>query len=173
MVQGERLGVSIGQILRSLAVEMRKRRRAQAEQQAQKAPIKMLFPLVFMIFPALFVVILGPAVVSIFHALKTADERPDDAVTEPAADAEPAAEAADRRARPHARTASDRRRSPLVAVAQRSLLVVASFADFGCSGRAFVGAVFCPVLVLLAAIDLEAPPAAERRSSCRRASRSA
>jgi tight adherence protein C len=70
MVQGQLLGVSIGQILRSLAIEMRKRRRAAAEQQAQKAPIKMLFPLVFMIFPALFVVILGPAVVSIFHALK-------------------------------------------------------------------------------------------------------
>jgi tight adherence protein C len=70
MVQGQALGVSVGQILRSLAVEMRKRRRAQAEQQAQKAPIKMLFPLVFMIFPALFVVILGPAMVSVFHALK-------------------------------------------------------------------------------------------------------
>jgi len=70
MVQGQLLGVSIGQILRSLAVEMRKRRRARAEQQAQKAPIKMLFPLVFMIFPALFVVILGPAIVSIFHALR-------------------------------------------------------------------------------------------------------
>jgi tight adherence protein C len=71
MVQGQLLGVSVGQILRSLALEMRKRRRAQAEQQAQKAPLKMLFPLVFMIFPALFVVILGPAVVSIFHALKS------------------------------------------------------------------------------------------------------
>lgn len=72
MVQGQLLGVSIGQILRNLAVEMRKRRRAHAEQQAQKAPIKMLFPLVFMIFPAMFVVILGPAVVSILHALKGA-----------------------------------------------------------------------------------------------------
>jgi tight adherence protein C len=70
MMQGQLLGVSVGQILRSLAIEMRKRRRAQVEQQAQKAPIKMLFPLVFMIFPALFVVILGPAVVSIFHALR-------------------------------------------------------------------------------------------------------
>jgi tight adherence protein C len=69
MMQGQLLGVSVGQILRSLAIEMRKRRRAAAEQQAQKAPIKMLFPLVFMIFPALFVVILGPAVVSVFHAL--------------------------------------------------------------------------------------------------------
>jgi tight adherence protein C len=70
MMQGQALGVSIGHILRSLAIEMRKRRRARAEQQAQKAPIKMLFPLVFMIFPALFIVILGPAIVSIFHALK-------------------------------------------------------------------------------------------------------
>jgi tight adherence protein C len=70
VVQGQVLGVSVGQILRNLAIEMRKRRRAQVEQQAQKAPIKMLFPLVFMIFPSLFVVILGPAVVSIFHALK-------------------------------------------------------------------------------------------------------
>ena len=71
MNQGERLGVSVGQIMRSQALEMRKRRRAAAEEKAQKAPIKMLFPLVFMIFPAMLIVILGPAVVSIFDALKT------------------------------------------------------------------------------------------------------
>jgi len=70
MVQGERLGISVGQILRSLALEMRKRRRAAAEEKAQKAPIKILFPLVFLIFPAMFLVLLGPAMFAIVDALK-------------------------------------------------------------------------------------------------------
>ena len=61
VLQGEQLGVSIGQILRNLAGEMRNRRRAAAEERAQKAPIKMLFPLVFLIFPSLFIVLLYPA----------------------------------------------------------------------------------------------------------------
>ena len=69
IVQGETLGVSIGQILRNLAGEMRKKRRAMAEEKAQKAPIKMLFPLIFLIFPAIFVVLLLPAIISIANTL--------------------------------------------------------------------------------------------------------
>jgi tight adherence protein C len=68
VTQGETLGVSIGEILRSLAIEMRKRRRADAEERAQKAPIKILFPLVFLIFPAMFVILLGPAIFDFIDA---------------------------------------------------------------------------------------------------------
>ena len=68
ITQGERLGVSIGTTMRNLSVEMRKRRRAMAEERAQKMPIKMLFPLIFFIFPALFIVILTPMVISIAKA---------------------------------------------------------------------------------------------------------
>jgi len=69
LTQGERLGVSIGSTMRNLSVEMRKRRRAMAEERAQKMPIKMLFPLIFCIFPALFVVILTPMIINIVDAL--------------------------------------------------------------------------------------------------------
>ena len=69
LTQGERLGVSIGATMRNLSVEMRKRRRAKAEEKAQKMPIKMLFPLIFCIFPSLFVVILTPMIMNIVDAL--------------------------------------------------------------------------------------------------------
>jgi tight adherence protein C len=59
IVQGQLLGVSIGKILRDVAVDMRKRRRQMAEERAQKAPTKILFPLVFLILPALFIIVLG------------------------------------------------------------------------------------------------------------------
>ena len=69
MIQGDRLGVSIGTILRNQAVEMRSRRRQVYEERAQKVPIKILFPLVFLIFPAMFVIVLGPALFKITESL--------------------------------------------------------------------------------------------------------
>lgn len=61
VTQGERLGVSIGQIMRNIAREMRLRRRSAAEERAQKTTVKILFPLVFLILPSLFIVLLAPA----------------------------------------------------------------------------------------------------------------
>jgi tight adherence protein C len=60
LVQGGSLGVSIGTVLRDLAIDMRKRRRQSAEERAQKTPTKILFPLVTLILPAMFIVTLGP-----------------------------------------------------------------------------------------------------------------
>ncbi|MCW3016563.1 MAG: type secretion system protein [Solirubrobacterales bacterium] len=65
VVQGERLGVSIGQIMRNVAHEMRLRRRQAAEERAQKTTVKILFPLVFLILPALFIVVLAPALLGL------------------------------------------------------------------------------------------------------------
>lgn len=69
LTQGERLGVSISATMRNLSLEMRKRRKAAAEEIAQKMPIKMLFPLILFIFPAMFIVILVPMAINIIDAL--------------------------------------------------------------------------------------------------------
>jgi tight adherence protein C len=65
IVQSDQLGTSLGRILRVQAVDTRQRRQATAEEKAMKAPIKMLFPTVLFIFPSMFLVILGPALMNI------------------------------------------------------------------------------------------------------------
>ncbi|HEX2496052.1 MAG TPA: type II secretion system F family protein [Gaiellaceae bacterium] len=61
IIQADQLGTSLGRILRVQAADTRLRRQAAAEERAMKAPIKMLFPTVLFIFPAMFLIILGPA----------------------------------------------------------------------------------------------------------------
>jgi tight adherence protein C len=65
VIQADQLGVAITQVLRIQSEALRVKRRQQAEELAQKAPIKMLIPIAFLIFPAMFVIILGPTVPTI------------------------------------------------------------------------------------------------------------
>ncbi len=71
IIQAEQLGVSISKVLQVQSEQLRIERRQRAEEMAAKAPIKMLFPLVGCIFPSLFIIILGPALILIMQNLKT------------------------------------------------------------------------------------------------------
>lgn len=66
LIQADELGVSLGNVLRIESAQLREHRKQLAREKAMKAPIKMLFPLIFFIFPAIFVIILGPALIQIF-----------------------------------------------------------------------------------------------------------
>ena len=68
IIQADQLGVSIAKVLRIQSEQMRIRRRQRAEEKAHQAPVKMLFPMAFLIFPALFIVLLGPAVLVVLNS---------------------------------------------------------------------------------------------------------
>ena len=69
IIQADQLGVSIGNVLRVQSAAMREKRRQRAQEQAMKAPVKMLLPLVMFIFPTIFIVLLGPAVIQILSSV--------------------------------------------------------------------------------------------------------
>ena len=71
VIQADQLGVSIAKVLRIQSEQLRIRRRQRAEEQAHKAPILMMIPMVFLIFPATYIVILGPSVPKIIQAFGT------------------------------------------------------------------------------------------------------
>ena len=70
LVQADRLGLPIGGVLREQSVQMRLVRRQRAEEKAQKVPIKILFPMMLCIFPALFIVIIGPGAIQMIDTFK-------------------------------------------------------------------------------------------------------
>ncbi len=69
LLQSEHFGTNVAESLRILSDTMRVQRQVRAEERAAKIPLKLLFPLIFLIFPSLFVVLMGPAVISIYRVL--------------------------------------------------------------------------------------------------------
>ena len=66
LIQADAFGISISRILRAQSDEMRFKRRQLAQERAQKAPVKMLFPMMLCIFPMIFVIVLGPGVMNLY-----------------------------------------------------------------------------------------------------------
>ena len=67
MIQADKYGVGVAAVLRAQSTELRQKRRQRAEETAQKVPLKLLFPTIFMILPALFIVILGPGAIKVYE----------------------------------------------------------------------------------------------------------
>ncbi len=68
VIMADQLGIGLGNVLRLQSDQMRRKRRQRAEEQAMKAPVKMLIPMVTCIFPAIFVILLGPAAISLYQS---------------------------------------------------------------------------------------------------------
>ena len=67
MIQADKYGVGVAKVLRAQSTELRQKRRQRAEELAQKVPLKLLFPMIFMVLPALFIVILGPGAIKVYE----------------------------------------------------------------------------------------------------------
>jgi tight adherence protein C len=67
MIQADLFGVSIANVLRAQSKELRQKRRQRAEELAQRIPVKLLFPMIFLVLPALFVIVLGPGAIKIYQ----------------------------------------------------------------------------------------------------------
>jgi tight adherence protein C len=67
MIQADKYGVGVAKVLRAQSTELRQKRRQRAEEMAQKVPLKLLFPMIFMVLPALFIVILGPGAIKVYE----------------------------------------------------------------------------------------------------------
>jgi tight adherence protein C len=67
MIQADLFGVSIANVLRAQSRELRQKRRQRAEEIAQKIPVKLLFPMIFLVMPATFIVVLGPGAIKIWQ----------------------------------------------------------------------------------------------------------